>query len=66
MKRGALHLRPERLTDFPQQKLDFIVGELRKRGNSNATINRKLAALRKLLKKAMKMASFAAFPNSAG
>lgn len=56
-------LRPERLTDFPQRKLDFIVGELRKRGNSNATINRKLSALRKLLKKAMKMGEIRSLPE---
>lgn len=40
---------------FTQEMVDRLIGELRKRGNSNATINRKMAALSKLLRKAFKM-----------
>jgi hypothetical protein len=38
-------LQSERINEFPQEKLDFLIGELRSRGNSNGTINRKLSAL---------------------
>ena len=40
---------------FSQEMLDGVIGTLRGRGNSNATINRKMAALGKLLRKACKM-----------
>ncbi|MBW6421337.1 site-specific integrase, partial [Rhizobium sp. XQZ8] len=40
---------------FTDEMVDRLTGELRKRGNSNATINRKMAALSKLLRKAFKM-----------
>lgn len=56
-------LQSERITEFPQEKLDFLVGELRSRGNSNGTINRKLSALRKLLKKALKMGEVHSLPE---
>lgn len=56
-------LRSERLHQFPQSKLDFIIGELRSRGNSNGTINRKLSALSKLLKKAVKMGDLHSLPE---
>ncbi|MBL3684331.1 hypothetical protein F2981_11250 [Sinorhizobium meliloti] len=41
----------KRFSVFSQEMLDGLIGALRKRGNSNATINRKMAALRKLLRK---------------
>jgi hypothetical protein len=42
-------------SEFIDEMLDTLTSALRKRGNSNATINRKMAALSKLLKKAQKM-----------
>lgn len=45
----------ERFSVFTQEMLDSVIGTLRERGNSNATINRKMAALSKLLRKACKM-----------
>src|SRR5882757_386830 len=45
----------ERFSTFDQSTLDNLIGTLRQRGNSNATINRKMAALSKLLRKAHKM-----------
>lgn len=53
----------ERFRRFPQEKLDFLIGELRGRGNSNATVNRKLSALRKLLGKALKMGEITSLPE---
>lgn len=53
----------ERLDCFPQEKLDYLVGSLRGRGNSNATINRKMAALSKLLKKAHRMGDVHSLPE---
>ncbi|MEP9390082.1 site-specific integrase [Mesorhizobium sp. KR9-304] len=53
----------ERLTHLPQDRLDALIGELRSRGNSNGTINRKLAALSKLLKKAFKMGDVQSLPE---
>src|SRR5690606_28897082 len=53
----------EKLNDFEQEKVDFLVMKLRERGNSNATINRKMAALRKLLKKAHRMGEIASLPE---
>lgn len=52
-----------RLVDFPQEKLDFLISSLRKRGNSNATINRKMSALSKLLKKAHRMGEVHSLPE---
>ncbi len=53
----------ERLDDFPQAKLDHVIGCLRAKGNGNATINRKLAALGKLLKKAHRMGRLKSLPQ---
>lgn len=52
-----------RLDDFPQARLDGVIGRLRAGGNSNATINRKLAALSKLLKKAHRMGRVRSLPE---
>lgn len=48
---------------FTQQMVDKLVGALRGRGNSNATINRKMAALSKLLRKAFKMGDLHSLPE---
>lgn len=48
---------------FSQDMLDSLIGILRKRGNSNATINRKMAALSKLLRKANKMGEIHSLPE---
>lgn len=48
-------LKGERFSGFDQEMLDSLIGTLRERGSSNATINRKMAALSKLLRKAHKM-----------
>lgn len=48
---------------FDQETLDFVLGSLRERGNSNATINRKMAALSKLLRKAHKMGDIHSLPE---
>ncbi len=48
-------LKGVRFSGFDQEMLDSVIGSLRERGNSNATINRKMAALSKLLRKAHKM-----------
>ncbi len=53
----------KRFSTFSQEMLDGIVGALRKRGNSNATINRKMAALGKLLRKAYKMGDIHNLPE---
>ena len=53
----------ERFDDFPQERLDYLVGALRRQGNSNATINRKCAALRKLLRKAHRMGQLKSLPE---
>ncbi len=50
-------------SEFSQEMLDSLIGALRKRGNSNATINRKIAALRKLLRKARKMGDIPSLPE---
>lgn len=50
-------------TAFTQDMLDELIGKLRKRGNGNATINRKMAALSKLLRKAFKMGDITALPE---
>ena len=56
-------VRPREFSAFTQEMLDFLIGALRQRGNSNATINRKIAALRKLLRKAMQMGDIHALPE---
>ncbi|MBN9232146.1 MULTISPECIES: tyrosine-type recombinase/integrase [Phyllobacteriaceae] len=53
----------ERFSTFDQGTLDNLVGTLRQRGNSNATINRKMAALSKLLRKAQKMGDIHSLPE---
>ena len=50
-------------SNFSQEMLDQLIGKLRKRGNSNATINRKMAALSKLLRKAYKMGDIHSLPE---
>lgn len=52
-----------RFSDFTQDMLDMLIGVLRERGNSNATINRKMAALSKLLRKAHKMGDVHSLPE---
>lgn len=49
--------------NFTYDMVDRLIGELRKRGNSNATINRKMAALSKLLRKAYKMGDLVSLPE---
>jgi integrase len=53
----------ERFSAFDQGVLDDLIGKLRERGNSNATINRKMAALSKLLRKAYKMGDIHSLPE---
>jgi integrase len=53
----------ERFSAFDQSTLDDLIGALRERGNSNATINRKMAALSKLLRKAHKMGDIHSLPE---
>lgn len=48
---------------FTDEMLDRLIAALRKRGNSNATINRKMAALSKLLRKAFKMGDIHSLPE---
>lgn len=53
----------ERFSTFDQETFDSLIGKLRERGNSNATINRKMAALSKLLRKAHKMGDIHNLPE---
>jgi integrase len=53
----------ERFSALDQSVLDNLIGKLRERGNSNATINRKMAALSKLLRKAYKMGDIHSLPE---
>lgn len=53
----------EKFSAFDQSTLDNLVATLRQRGNSNATINRKMAALSKLLRKAYKMGDIHSLPE---
>ena len=48
---------------FSDESIDRLIGALRERGNSNATINRKMAALSKLLRKAEKMGDIRSLPE---
>lgn len=48
---------------FSQELVDSLVLKLKARGNSNATINRKMAALSKLLRKACKMGDIHSLPE---
>ncbi len=59
-------LKGERFSGFDQEMLDSVIGSLRERGNSNATINRKMAALSKLLRKAHKMGISSTYRSSSG
>jgi integrase len=52
-----------RFDTFDQRMLDSLIGTLRQRHNSNATINRKMAALSKLLRKAHKMGDVVSLPE---
>lgn len=52
-----------RFSSFDQELLDSLIITLRQRGNSNATINRKMAALSKLLNKAVKMGEIHSLPE---
>jgi len=56
-------LQGARFSAFSQDELDDLIGSLRQRGNSNATINRKMAALSKLLRKAEKMGDIHSLPE---
>ncbi|MBC2884778.1 site-specific integrase [Ochrobactrum sp. CM-21-5] len=56
-------LKGGRFSGFDQEMLDSVIGSLRERGNSNATINRKMAALSKLLRKAHKMGDIFNLPE---
>ncbi len=56
-------LKGQRFSGFDQEMLDSLIGALRERGNSNATINRKMAALSKLLRKAHKMGDIYSLPE---
>jgi integrase len=53
----------KRFSTFDQAMLDNLIGILRHRHNSNATINRKMAALSKLLRKAFKMGDVYGLPE---
>ena len=53
----------EHFSSFSQETLYGLIGSLRQRGNSNATINRKMAALSKLLRKAYKMGDIHSLPE---
>lgn len=53
----------QRFSSFSQECLDDLIGSLRARGNSNATINRKMAALSKLLRKAHRMGDIHSLPE---
>ena len=52
-----------RFSTFGQDVVDDLVGKLRERRNSNATINRKIAPLRKLLRKALAMGDLHSLPE---
>jgi integrase len=52
-----------RFSTVDQETLDDLILSLRNRGNSNATINRKMAALSKLLRKASKMGTIHSLPE---
>jgi len=50
-------------SSFTDEMMDTLIAGLRQRGNSNATINRKMAALSKLLRKAYKMGDIRSLPE---
>ena len=53
----------EEFSAFTDAMMDTLVAGLRQRGNSNATINRKMAALSKLLRKAYRMGDIRGLPE---
>jgi integrase len=53
----------KRFSGFTDETIDHLIARLRERGNSNATINRKMAALSKLLRKAHKMGDIHSLPE---
>lgn len=53
----------KKFSTFSDDLIDRLIGSLRERGNSNATINRKMAALSKLLRKAEKMGDIHSLPE---
>ena len=50
-------------TDYTDDFIDLLVSRFRKKNNSNATINRKLSALFKLLRKAERMGKITRLPS---
>ncbi|MAW87140.1 MAG: integrase [Phyllobacteriaceae bacterium] len=58
-----LLLKRQAFSVFSEDMLDDVTGRLRAKGNSNATINRKMAALGKLLRKARKMGDVVGLPE---
>ena len=56
-------LRSNGIADFSDSTVDALVGYYRKKGNKNSTINRKLAAIFKLLKKAERGGHIARLPT---
>lgn len=53
----------QKFSTYSDDLIDRLIGTLRERGNSNATINRKMAALSKLLRKAEKMGDIHSLPE---
>lgn len=53
----------KKYSTYSDDLIDRLIGTLRERGNSNATINRKMAALSKLLRKAEKMGDIHSLPE---
>lgn len=62
---GEIHeiMLMHRQTEFDDELLDLLVKEFRRKNNSNATINRKLSALYKLLRKAERMGQIPRLPT---
>ncbi|WP_377287898.1 tyrosine-type recombinase/integrase [Rhizobium sp. SG2393] len=58
-----MKLRAPRFLQFSQRMLDDAVSRLKEAGNSNATVNRKLSALSKLLRKAYRMGDIGPLPE---
>tara|TARA_Y100000815_G_scaffold202414_1_gene186032 strand:+ start:537 stop:1472 length:936 start_codon:yes stop_codon:yes gene_type:complete len=56
-------LRSHSISEFDDATIDALVGYYRKKGNRNSTINRKLAAIFKLLKKAERGGHIARLPT---
>lgn len=62
---GEIHeiMLMHRHTAFDDELVDLLVKEFRKKNNSNATVNRKLSALYKLLRKAERMGQIPRLPT---